>query len=57
MFIGDSSEEEGVKTAVFVSQRNNTYTVIQFDNATACILSVGSNVKYRFPKAMGKTAL
>lgn len=57
MFMGDPMEEEEVKTAVFVSQSNNTYTIVQFDSRIACVLSIGNNVKYRFPKSMSKSSM
>lgn len=57
MIIGDSAQEDGVTTVVFVSQRKGTYTVVEMNGEIACVLSVGTNVKYRFPKSLNKSPM
>lgn len=57
MLIGESSQERGVTTAVFVSQEAGTYTIVEMGEGVGCVLSTGDKVKYRFPKSLGKSVM
>ena len=50
MLFGEEISMNDVGTAVYVNKDNGTYTVFEFDREAACVLSVGTNVRYRFPK-------
>lgn len=50
MIIGEEGTMEEVGMAVYINKENGSYTVIEFDKEAACVISVGKNVRYRFPK-------
>ena len=50
MIIGEEGTMEQVGMAVYINKESGSYTVIEFDKEAACVLSVGKNVRYRFPK-------
>ena len=41
------SEDNKTRTAVLVNEKTLTWTVIQLDEKIACILSVGTNFKFK----------
>lgn len=50
MIIGEEGTMDSVGMAVYINKENGSYTVFEFDKEAACVLSVGKNVRYRFPK-------
>jgi hypothetical protein len=50
MVVGVDGNMEEVGMALYVNRETGSYTVIEFDSEAGCILSVGRNVRYRFPK-------
>lgn len=51
MVIGSSEWMPDVNMSLFINKETGTYTVIEFDDEAGCILSVGKNIRYRYPKA------
>lgn len=50
MIIGKHSAMDDVVTAVYINRETGTYTIIEMDNEAACVISLGTDVHYRFPK-------
>ena len=50
MIFGQHSAMDDVVTAVYINKDTGTYTVIEMDDEAGCIVSLGTNVRYRFPK-------
>lgn len=50
MIIGEEGTMAEVGMAVYINKENGSYTVFEFDKEAACVLSIGKNVRYRFPK-------
>jgi hypothetical protein len=55
--LGDSTQEQGVKTGVFINLETGTYTILDFNKDVACVLAVGKNVTLRVPKTLKKAML
>ena len=51
MIIGKTSNVKGVITALYINQEVGSFTVVEMDNEAACVISVGTDVRYRFPKS------
>jgi DNA/RNA endonuclease YhcR with UshA esterase domain len=49
--MGNVTNIEDAKMAVFINPDTGSFTVIEFDDAAACIISVGKDARYRTPKA------
>lgn len=49
--MGTTTNMEDVKMAVFVNPDTGSFTVLEFDEEAACIISVGKDARYRTPKA------
>lgn len=50
MVMGVEGTMEDVGMALYINKETGSYTVVEFDTEAACILSIGTNVRYRFPK-------
>lgn len=50
MVVGVEGTMDDVAMALYINRETGSYTVIEFDNEAGCIISVGRNVRYRFPK-------
>lgn len=55
MVMGVEGTMESVGMALYINKETGTYTVVEFDAEAACVLSVGKNVRYRFPKVNNLT--
>lgn len=49
--LGTVTNMEDVKMGVFVNPETGTFTVLEFDNAAGCVISVGKDVRFRSPKS------
>ena len=52
IFIGQSEQEEGTVTMMYVNQKTGSYTVLSTNKDVACVFDTGNNVKYRMPKVL-----
>jgi len=50
MVLGVTSNMKDVAIGVYINKETGSYTVIEFDSQAACVISVGTDVRYRFPK-------
>ena len=50
MILGLTEYTTDIGMGVYVNRETGSYTVIEFDDEAGCIISVGRNIKYRFPK-------
>lgn len=50
MVMGVEGTMKDVGMALFINKDTGSYTVVEFDSEAACIISIGKNVRYRFPK-------
>lgn len=50
MVMGITENMDDVGMSLFINRDTGSYTVIEFDKEAGCIVSVGNNVRYRFPK-------
>jgi hypothetical protein len=57
IFVGKSSLEDGVITAVYVNQFTGSYTVLETSPKIGCVLSTGNDMRYRMPKSLENTVL
>lgn len=51
MIIGKTTGVKDVATAVYINRDTGSFTVVEIDNEAACVISVGTEVRYRFPKS------
>lgn len=49
MVMGVEGTMEDVGMGVYINKETGSYTVVEFDREAACVLSIGKNVRYRFP--------
>jgi hypothetical protein len=49
--MGTVTNMEDVKMAVFVNPETGSFTVLEFDDAAACVVSVGKDARFRTLKA------
>jgi hypothetical protein len=49
--MGNVTNMDDVKMAVFINPDTGSFTVLEFDDAAACVVSVGKDARYRTPKA------
>jgi hypothetical protein len=57
LLLGDSTQEQGVKTGVFYNVQTGTYTILDFNKDVACVLAVGKNAVLKLPKVVKKSML
>ena len=50
MVIGVTSNMNEVAMGLYINKETGSYTVIELDAEAACVISVGKDVRYRFPK-------
>lgn len=50
MVIGKRSGMNSTYTVVYVNKDTGSYTIVEMDNEAGCVISLGDNVMYRFPK-------
>jgi hypothetical protein len=50
MVMGIEGTMADVGMGLYINKDTGSYTVIEFDKEAACVISVGKNVRYRFPK-------
>lgn len=50
MVMGTTSNMSEVAMALYLNKETGSYTIIEFDTEAACVISVGKDVRYRFPK-------
>lgn len=50
MVLGITSNMDDVGMGLYINRDTGSYTVVEFDREAACVVSVGKNVRYRFPK-------
>lgn len=50
MVMGVTGNMPEVGMGLYINKDTGTYTVFEFDDEAACVVSVGKNVRYRFPK-------
>lgn len=50
MIIGKTSGVSGVVTSVYINKETGSFTIAEIDKEAACVISVGTEVRYRYPK-------
>lgn len=50
MVMGITANMDDVGMGLYINRDTGSYTVVEFDKEAACVISVGKNVRYRFPK-------
>lgn len=50
MVMGVNGVAPKVATVVYVNRETGSYTIVEMDNEAGCIISLGNNVRYRFPQ-------
>jgi hypothetical protein len=55
MVVGKTAKMEGVATAVYVNPETGTFTVVEMDDEAGCVVSLGTQIRYRFPNKLGST--
>jgi hypothetical protein len=50
MVMGTTSNMSDVAMALYLNKETGSYTIIEFDREAACVISIGKDVRYRFPK-------
>jgi len=51
MILGITTNMDDVAMGVYINKETGSYTVIEFDTEAACVVSIGKNIRYRFPKS------
>ena len=49
-----SGEETGVATVVYINRSTGTYTIVETDNTASCVISMGTDIMYRYPKSQSQ---
>lgn len=50
MLVGKNSTAQRVATVVYVNQETGAYTIAEMDKEAACVISLGTDIRYRYPK-------
>ena len=51
MVMGKHSVMKDVGVSLYVNTQTGTFTMLEFDNEAGCVISSGTDLRYRFPKA------
>jgi len=54
IIVGKHGLYEDIVTAVYANTTAGTYTVIEMDKTIACIISIGTDLQFRFPAKNGQ---
>jgi hypothetical protein len=46
-----SGNETGVATVVYINRTTGSYTIVEMDSTASCVISMGTEVMYRYPKS------